>query len=256
MDLRSLVALLAAAAIGIALLRPVAAQPKPLRVFASNGVKAVVEELQPKCEQAIGHPLAIEFNSAAALKQRIDGGEAFDVALLTNEVIDALSKEGKIVAGTQTDLARAGIGVGIRAGASKPDVSTADALKRTLLSAKTVTYAKEGASRRLLEKMYDRLGIANEMKSKVIFQTVSGRAQAAVAEGQAEMVLTLIPEILPVPGVQLAGPLPKDLQGYIHFQAAISASSNNAEADKALIRFLTGPVATPVYKAKGMEQIH
>ncbi len=236
--------------------RPAASQPAPLRVFASNGVKAVVEELQPKCEHAIGHPLAIEFNSAAALKQRIDGGEAFDLALLTNEVIDALIKEGKIVAGTQTDLARAGIGVGIRKGAPKPDISTPDAMKRTLLNAKSVTYAKEGASRMLLERIYDRLGIANEMKSKVIFQTVSGRPQAAVAEGQAEMVLTLIPEILPVPGVQLAGPLPKDLQGYINFRAAISASSNNAEAGKALIRFLTGPVAAPVYKAKGMEQTH
>jgi molybdate transport system substrate-binding protein len=252
MKLRSITGI----AVGFTLAYSTAAQPVPLRVFASNGIKAVVEELQPKCERAIGHPLAIEFNSAAVLKQRIDGGEAFDVALLTKETLDALIKEGKVTARTRTDLARAGIGVGIRAGAPKPDISTPDAMKRALLNAKSVTYAKEGASRLLLEKMYERLGITNEMKPKVILQTVSGRPQSAVAEGQAEMVLTLIPEILPVHGIQLAGPLPGDLQSYVNFRAGVSTNSNNAEAGIALIRFLTSAAAAPAYKAKGMEQIH
>jgi molybdate transport system substrate-binding protein len=94
------------------------------------------------------------------------------------------------------------------------------------------------------------------MKPKVILQTVSGRAQTDVAEGKAEMVITLIPEILPVHGIQLAGPLPGEVQGYISFRAGVSANSNNAEAGKALIKFLTGPAAAPVYKAKGMEQVH
>jgi molybdate transport system substrate-binding protein len=245
-----------AIAIGMTFAHYAAGQPAPLRVFASNGVKAVVEELQPKCEQAIGHPLAIEFNSAAVLKQRIEGGEAFDVALLTNEALDALIKEGKVAAGSRADLARAGVGVGIRAGAPKPDIKTPEAMKQTLLKAKSVTYAKEGASRTIIEKMYDRFGIAGDMKPKVILQTVSGRAQTDVAEGKAEMVITLIPEILPVHGIQMAGPLPGEVQGYISFRAGVSANSNNAEAGKALIKFLTGPAAAPVYKAKGMEQVH
>jgi len=243
----------AAVAAAIAVLTlPAAAQNAPVRVFASNGVKAVIEELQPQCERAIGHPMAIQFGSTTDLVKKIDGGEAFDLTMLTSEAIDQLIKSGK-VAPKAAPLARCGVGVGIRTGAPKPEFGTPEAMKRTLLKAKSVTYAEDGASRVFVEKMAERLGIASEIKAKTILTHGSGAATANVADGKAELVLTLASEILPVHGIELAGPLPDTLQGYINFAAGVSANANNAEAAKAVIQFLTGPAAAPVYKAKGME---
>ena len=232
------------------------AQSAPIHVLVSNGVRPVMEDLQSQCERAIGHPLAVEYSAAALLKQKIDSGEPFDVALLTTEVIDQLIKGGKIAEDSRADLGRVGVGVGIRAGAPKPDISTPDAMKRTLLNAKSITYAKDGASRVLIEKMYDRLGITNEVKPKIILQSVPGRPQTAVADGEAEMVLTLVSEILPVKGVELVGPLPKELQSYVSFRGGVSANTKNSEASRAVVKFFTSSKAAPAYKAKGLEQAH
>jgi molybdate transport system substrate-binding protein len=231
---------------------PATAQNAPIRVFASNGVKAVIEELKPQCERAIGHPLTIQFASTTDLLKKIDAGEPFDLTMLTAEAIDQLIKSGR-VASKAVPLARSGVGVGIRTGAPKPEFGTPEAMKRTLLKAKSVTYAEDGASRGFVEKMEERLGIASEIKAKTILTHGSGAATANVADGKAEIVLTLASEILPVHGIELAGPLPEALQGYINFAAGIGANAKNAEAAKAMIQFLTGPSAAPVYKAKGME---
>jgi len=231
---------------------PASAQNAPVRVFASNGVKAVIEELKPQCERAIGHPLAIQFGSTTDLLQKIDAGEPFDLTMLTADAIDQLIKSGK-VASKAAPLARCGVGVGIRTGAPKPEFGTPEAMKRALLKAKSVTYAEDGASRGFVEKMEERLGIVSEIKAKTILTHGSGAATANVADGKAEIVLTLASEILPVHGIELAGPLPDALQGYINFAAGIGANAKNAESAKAMIQFLTGPSAAPVYKAKGME---
>jgi molybdate transport system substrate-binding protein len=233
-----------------------AAQSAPIHVLVSNGVRAVVEDLQPQCEKAIGHPLVIEFSAAALLKQKVDAGQQFDVALLTTEVTDELIKEGKISADSRADLGRVGVGIGIRSGAPKPDISTPDAMKRTLLNAKSITYAKDGAARVLIEKIYDRLGITNEVKPKIMLQSVPGRPQTAVAEGQAEMVMTLISEILPIKGIELVGPVPKELQSYVSFRGGVSANTKNAEASRAVVKFFTSSKAAPAYKARGLEQAH
>ena len=232
------------------------AQPAPVRVLVSNGVRAVVEDLQQQCEKAIGHPLAIEYSAAALLKQKVDAGQRFDVALLTMEVTDELIKEGKIPAASRVDLGRVGVGVGIRSGAPKPDITTPDAFKRTLLNAKSITYAKDGAARILIENIYDRLGIANEVKPKIILQSVPGTPQTAVAEGKAEMVMTLVSEILPVKGIELVGPVPKELQSYVSFRGGVSANSQNAEAARAVVKFFTSSKAAPAYKARGLEPAH
>ena len=151
-----IVAGLAALNIGFLFLFPrqARAQSAAVRVFSSNGIKAVMEELLPQCERAIGHTIEIQFNSAAVLKQKIDAGEAFDVAILTPALIDELIQQGKIAPGTRSDIARSGIGIGVRAGAPKPDISTPAALKQALLHAKSITYARVGASRTYIEKMY------------------------------------------------------------------------------------------------------
>ncbi len=248
MKLRCTVAFISASILG-------AAQPAPIHVLVSNGVRAVVEDLQPQCEKAIGHPLTVEFSAAALLKQKVDAGEQFDVALLTTEVTDELIKEGK----SRPTLAPIGTcrcGLRHPRRAPKPDIGTPDALKRTLLNAKSITYAKDGAARVLIEQIYDRLGITNEVKPKIMLQSVPGRPQTAVADGQAEMVMTLVSEILPVKGVELVGPVPKELQSYVSFRGGISANTKNAEASRAVVKFFTSSKSAAAYKARGLEQAH
>jgi molybdate transport system substrate-binding protein len=230
------------------------AQTTEIHVLASNGIKAVLEQLRPQAEHASGRPLSIQFNSSSNLKQRIDGGEGFDVAIVTSELLDELTKEGKIVKGSTAGIARSGIGVGIRAGAPKPDIHTAAALKQTLLKAKSITFAQDGASRAYIVKMLDNFGIAEDVKSKIILEQGSARADARVADGSAELVLTLVSEILPAPGVELLGPLPSAVQNYVSISAGLGSKADNVDAAKALIKFLAGPGIARTLKAKGMER--
>jgi molybdate transport system substrate-binding protein len=229
------------------------AQDSSLHVVASNGVRAVIEELFPKAEAAVGRKLSVEYNSTTGLKQKIDAGQTFDVAILTSEGVDDLIKAGKIAARTRTDFARCGVGVGIRAGAPKPDIRTSEALKQTLLKAKSITYAEDGASRAYVNKMLDRFGIAEEIGRKTAMEQGSTRATARVASGRSDIVLTLVSEILPAPGVLLVGPLPADVQGYVTFTAGIGANSKDVKAGQALIQFLKSPAVAPTLKSKGME---
>ena len=232
------------------------AQKGDVHVLASNGIRAVVEEFKPQAERAIGHPLAIEFNSSTVLKQKIEAGEAFDVVILTSDLLDELTKAGRIASGSSAGIARGGIGVGIRTGAPKPDIHTAEALKQTLLKAKSITFAQDGASRAYILKMFEHFGIADAVKSKIILEQGSTRAAARVADGSAELILTLVSEIIPAPGVQLVGPLPAEVQNYVSMSAGVGAKATNSEAAKALIKFLSGPSVAPTLKAKGMEAIH
>jgi len=160
-----------------------AAQNTPVHVLASNGVKAVIEDLQKQAEQAIKRPLAIEYDTSSVVKKRIEDGAAFDVAILTSDVIDDLSKTAKIDPGTRMEIARCGIGVGVRAGAAKPDIKTSAALKKALLASKSVTFAENGASRKYILEMYDKFGIADAMKSKTVLEQGSERSNARVADG-------------------------------------------------------------------------
>jgi molybdate transport system substrate-binding protein len=229
------------------------AQATDLRVLISDGMKPSAEELIPQIERSIGRPLKAHFDSSKRLEENIGSGEAFDVAILSSDVIDDLIKQGKIVAATRTEIARTGIGIGVRAGASKPDISTPPALKRTLLNAKSIAFNPTGASAVHTHEMLERLGIAEEVQSKLILDPGPGNPQRNVAEGKAELVITLIPEIKFFPGVELAGPLPADFQSYINFAAGVSTNSQSAEAGKALIKFITAPAAAATLKAKGVE---
>jgi molybdate transport system substrate-binding protein len=233
-----------------------AAQPAEIHVLVSNGFRAVMEEVRPQSERAIGHPLAMEFNSSTALKEKIDGGQAFDVAILTSDVVNDLAKEGKLVSGSTAGVGRGGIGVGVRAGAAKPDIRTAAGLKQTLLKAKSITFAQDGASRVFIYKMFDHFGIADDVKSKLILEQGSTRANAKVADGSAELILTLVSEILPAPGVDLVGPLPTEVQNYISMSAGVNSKAHDADSAKALVKFLASPSIAAALKAKGMEPVH
>jgi len=228
--------------------------PEPLRVLSSNGVRAVVEALQPEIERTIGRPLAIEFSTATGLKERIEKGAAFDVAILTPAMIHDLASHQLIVAESEANIARTGVGIGAREGAPRADVTTAEALKTVLLNAKSVAFTEAGQSRSIIDTTYTRLGIAEAMKAKTILKG-PGESPEAVARGEAELVLTLVSEIVPVQGIQLLGPLPTELQGYVSFAGGRSPTARDAAAADAVLRYLAGPAAEPALKANGMEAV-
>jgi molybdate transport system substrate-binding protein len=243
-------------AIAVALLAAVhaaGAQPAGLAVLASNGMKAVIDELEPQLERELGRPLAIDFSTTAAQRQKIEAGEAFDVVVLTTEAVDALAKAGKVAPDSVGALGRSGVGVGVRAGAAKPDVGTRDALKRTLLAAKSMTWVGVGASKPHIERMLGELGIAAEVQPKIVLARGVDESIESVAGGKVELVITLISEILPAHGVQYVGPLPAQLQGYVSFAAGVGASSAARDDSAKLVAALRAPAAARIYEAKGME---
>jgi molybdate transport system substrate-binding protein len=231
----------------------VGAQASEVRVLASNGIKAVVEDMLPQSERAIGHTISVQYRPTAALKQEIDAGEPFDVVIVTVESIAQLSKEGKTTGGDGTPISRAGVGIGIRKGAHRPDISTPEALKRAMLGAKAIAYGPSGASFPYITRMLDTLGIADMMKPKTLFFDTSDGTNAAVVQGKADFGITLVSEILPVQGLELLGPFPDEFQGYVRFSAAVSANTKTPEAARALIKFLAGPDALPSITARGMQ---
>ncbi len=253
MSLRSalLVVFVAAAA-----LSPETAYTTEIKVLSANGMREVMHDLGPKFERAAGHKLTVAFATVGVIVKRIQDGEAADVIIAPSQGIERLVKDGKASAETITVLARSGIGLVVRKGAPKPDISTPEALKQTLLAAKSITYldpAAGGTTGVHFAKVLDRLGIAEAMKSKIVFHPNSRAAGALVANGEAEIGVNLIQELLPLPGIELVGPLPDDLQLTLVFAATITRDAKEVNASKALIDFLRTPDAAAVIKAKGME---
>lgn len=253
MKIRSLVA---AANIGVMFLLVVgiAAEAAEIKVLSASGFRYVMTDLGPKFERATGHKLAITF--AGLGKAQKQGGETFDVLVIPRQGIDSFVKAGKTTAGNVTVIARSGIGVAVRKGAPKPDISSPEALKRTLLAAKSITYgnpADGNPDGTHFAKVLSRLGIVNEMKSKTVFPKGASLVGVLVANGEAELGVQQIQNLISVPGIELVGPLPGDLQGTVVFAAAIMGGARDAEASKALVNFLRTPEAVVVIKAKGME---
>jgi molybdate transport system substrate-binding protein len=236
----------------------IAAEAAEIKVLSTLAMQVVMEDLGPKFERATGHKLAITFATSGATVTRVQGGETADVIIITQQGIDGFLKGGKAVAGNVTVVARERMGVAVRTGAPKPDISSPEALKRTLLAAKSITYvnpASGGASGIHFAKVLDRLGIANEMKSKTVFPDPKTPAAVGVlvANGDAEIAVHTFQLLIPVAGIEMVGPLPGDLQDANVFAAAIMAGARDAEASKALVNFLRTPEATAVIKAKGMD---
>lgn len=229
-----------------------AAQAAEIKLLSSNALKPVLEELIPQFEKNTGHKVKADFAPAADLKARIDKREAFDVAILTTPLMDDLAKSNRIVIGTRFDLARSGAGVAIRKGAPKPDLASAESFKRALQQAKSVAYVGSGATGANMRRIFERFGIADEMKAKTRLLSGIGAAEA-VAKGDAELGFTQVSEILSVAGAELAGPLPAEVQVYTVFPAAGSASAPAPEAALQFLRYLKTPAAAKVIRAKGME---
>jgi molybdate transport system substrate-binding protein len=246
----------AAATVGMAALLAQAGSAKAaeIAVFATASLKQALEKLGPQFERASGHKLTYKLGTSAPLKRQIDAGDPFDLAILVPASLDALINDGKVVAETRTDIARSAIGVAVRAGAPKPETGTAEALKRTLLAAKSISYSGEGASGKYFTGLLDRLGIAAEVTPK-LRPLPSGEAVAPVAKGEVEMAVITLANIVGVPGVEIAGLLPRDMQHYTVYTAGVAAASKNGEAAKALIALLMAPETTPAIEAAGMERV-
>jgi len=219
-----------------------------LNVLSSNGTAAIVAELGRQFERATGQKLAIRYDTAVLIQKEIERGESFDVAVLTTSVIDALAASGKI--GMRAEIARSGIGVAVRSGAPKPDISTAEAFRQAMLNAKSIAYTTVGGSGLHFISMCERLGIADQVKAKGRTQP-GGATGDLVVRGEAEIAIQQISELLPVEGIELVGPLPHELQLVTRFSAGVGLSAG--DAGTGFVRFLAAPDAAPVIVAKGMQ---
>jgi len=228
-------------------------QAADIKVICSNGFQAVMQELGPQYERATGHKLIVSYGLAAVLGKAIEGGEAFDLTILAPPQIDTLIQQDKIAADSRAVLARSGIGVMVRSGAPKPDISSVDAFKRALLDAKSIAFPPQGQSGIYLTGLIERLGLTEALKTKMMPIPNGPLTGEAVARGEAELGITPIGELLAVKGVALVGPLPSAVQNYIVQTAGISTAAAQGAAAHDFLKFLMAPANAHVIAEKGME---
>jgi len=220
-----------------------------IKVMLSAAFKEAYLELVPPFERATGHTVENLWVPSVQMMNRLKGGETVDLVILSAAALEDLRKAG-IVSG-RTDLAKSGIGVAVKAGAPKPDISSGAALKRAVLAAKGIAYST-GPSGIYLIKLFERMGIAEQIKSRV--KQVQGvPAGTVAARGEAELAFQQVSELLPVPGIELVGPLPPDVQEITVFSAGLHARAPHPDAARALVKHLTAPAAAAVIRKKGME---
>jgi molybdate transport system substrate-binding protein len=235
----------------IALAFATSARAADIKVFCTNGVKAVVEELLPQFERTTGNKVVISYEPSTQIKKRIDAGEPFDLAMMTTALIDAEIKAGKLQFESRRFVARSGLGLSIRSGAKKPDIATVDAFKKALLAAKSITYATQGASAAPFEALVAKLGIESQVKPKYNLRPTASQVGEAVASDAAEIGVAPVSEILPVKGVDLVGPFPKDVQSYVEITVAAGTGAKEKDAANKLIAFIVSPANAALIKAKG-----
>jgi molybdate transport system substrate-binding protein len=230
-----------------------------LKVLSVGGMRAVLQELAPAFEAASGNKLKIEYATGEAIEQKVAANDEIDVAILSKPRVDKLVGQAKIVGGTATTLARAPIGLAVKKGAAKPDISSVEAVKKALLNAKSIAHPDPASGLASESQVIEKLGIAAELKPKTRLVS-AGAAQGpvlvgeAVARGEAEVGIQPIPVLLQVEGIEIVGPLPSELQSPAPVYAAGSPFfSEQPIAAKALIDFLADPKAAPIYKAKGFQ---
>jgi molybdate transport system substrate-binding protein len=236
-----------------------AAGAAEVRVMISGGLTLAYKALVPEFERQTGHKVLTAFGPSMgttvnAIPVRLERGEPADVLIMVGYALDDLVKQGKVVAGSEVDLTRSPIGIAVKAGAPKPDIGSAEAVRRALLQAKSVAYSDSASGVYVSTELFRKLGIAEEMKDKarkIPAEPVAG----VVARGDAEIGFQQISELLPVAGVDIVGPLPPELQQITVFSAGIATVSREPEAGKALIRFLASPAARDAILASGMEPI-
>jgi molybdate transport system substrate-binding protein len=230
-----------------------------VRVMISGGLTAAYKVLVPEFERATGHTVLTAYGpsmgtTANAIPIRLERGEPADVLIMVGYALGELVKQGKVMAGTRVDLVKSQIGVAVKSGAPKPDIASADAVKRALLAAKSIAYSDSASGVYVSTEMFGKLGIADEMKDKAR-QIPATPVGEIVARGDAEIGFQQISELMPVPGIDIVGPLPSELQKITVFSAGIASVSKEPDAGKALIKFLASPAASAAIVRSGMEPI-
>ena len=228
-----------------------------IKMLHAGAFTQVVRAVVPEYEKATGNKVVLHRDTAGALAKLIESGEAFDLAIMTPDAIDKLTAKGKFVAGSRTDLARVGVGVVVKEGTPQPDVSTVEAFKKALLAAKTVAYIDPhagGSSGIYVAGLLEKLGIANEVNAKA--KLIHGGAVAThIAKDVAELGVHQISEILPVKGIVLVGPLPKEIQNYTTYAAGIGAHAQHPEEARELIKAFVNPDNAALIRSKGLEPV-
>ena len=242
--------LLAACCLG-----PAYTQAAEINLLTTGAFKQVVLALLPDFERQTGDKVVVTNDTSGGVKARVETGESIDVAVATPAILDELMRAGKVEKGSEVKLANVGIGVVVKEDAPTPDISTVEAFKRTLLNAKSVAYIdpKSGGSSGIyVDKLLEKLGIADQVRAKAKLKQ-GGYVADLIVDGTAEIGIHQISEIVPVKGVVLVGPLPKEIQNVTTYAAGIVTSSANKDAAAALIKALSGPAAAQVLKSKGMD---
>ena len=241
-------ALIAAAALFVA----GNASAAEVKVLASNAIKEAYLELAPQFEKASGHKVATTWAGTVDIQKRMAAGEVFDLVIMAGNALDVLIKDGKIATGSRVDLVKSGVGVAVKAGAPKPDIGSSDAVKKALLAAKSVGFST-GPSGVYLQSMFQKMGIADEVKAKAK-QTPPGVPVATlIRSGEAEIGFQQVSELVHETGIAYIGPLPAEIQNITVFSGGIHSGANEADAAKALVKFITAPAAAPVIKKHGLE---
>ncbi len=222
-----------------------------LKVLSGNGPKAAVRELCSQFEKSTGNKIDLRFGVNPEVKRKIEAGESFDVVVGNPPIVDALIKDG-IVVGPRSDIGRAGLGVAVKSGAPKPDISSVAGFKQALLASKAVAFPGKGASGLYFVSLLDRMGIKAEMQGKLKPMEAEDTVEV-VARGEAYMVVVVATRIVDVPGVDMVGQIPEELQTKIGFAAGLAKNAKEVGAAKALIQFLSAPSAAATLRAKGVE---
>lgn len=224
-----------------------------IKVMASAAFKEAYLELVPEFERTTGHKVVTIWVPSVQMMRRLKGGETVDLVIMSAASLDELIKCGMIAPGNRFDLAKSGVGIAVKAGAAKPDISSGEAIKRAVLAAKSIIYST-GPSGIYLAGLFQRMGIADQIRHKI--KQVQGEpAGASVARGEAEIGFQQVSELLPVPGIDILGPLPADVQQITVFSAGLHVGATAPDAARALVKFLTAPAAAPVIRKKGMEPV-
>jgi molybdate transport system substrate-binding protein len=237
--------------LGLALSTMATVQASELKLIAGGSLAGFFNALSPQFEKATGHTLSIHFDSTPNIIARINSGAPFDVAVVPADVFKDAAAKSHFASGPAVDIARVGYGVIVRAGAPKPDISTSDAFRKTLLDAKSIASVPASAAGAYIAGVYDRLGIGDDIKAKTKVQTAPAAIAPAVANGDAELGIFLT-NVFNAPGIELVGPFPADLQQELLFTASIAADTKAPDAAKAFMDYLKTPAVTAAIKAAGM----
>src|SRR5215813_8386852 len=223
-----------------------------IKVLSTQATEEAYKELVPQFEKASGHKVTTIFTGTLGVMKRLSDGEANDLLIMSRQSIDELTQTGKVVAGSRTDIAKSGVGVAVGKGKPKPDISTVDALKKTLLAAKSIGYST-GPSGIYIVSLFQRLGIADEVKGKMKQTPTGVFVGSIIASGEAEIGFQQVSELSFFPGIDYVGPIPADVQLITVFSAGIPAGSKQTDAAKALVSFVTAPAAAAVFKKHALD---